>query len=129
MLRGVIVAAMVWAVPPLCAAADAVAGKASFAAQCGLCHSAEPTDDGGGQGPSLQGVFGRAAATGDATFPYTEALKKSKLVWDAATLERFLTNPGAAVPGTAMPIAVPGKADRDNIIAYFSSLTLTTGAR
>jgi cytochrome c len=122
MLRSTIVAVTALAIASPGEAGDVLAGKTSFAAQCGLCHSAEPADDGGGQGPSLQGVFGRAAATGDATFPYTDALKKSKLVWDAVTLDRFLTNPGATVPGTAMPIAVPGKPDRDNIIAYFISL-------
>src|SRR5690348_4595391 len=46
--------------------ADANAGKAFFRAQCALCHSAEPDDNGGAQGPNLNGVLGRhsAAATG-----------------------------------------------------------------
>ena len=39
--------------------ADANAGKAFFRTQCGLCHSAEAGDNGGAQGPNLQGVFGR----------------------------------------------------------------------
>jgi cytochrome c len=104
-------------------AADAAAGKAYFREVCTQCHSAELTDGGGEQGPTLLSLFGRAAAVGDATFPYTQALKDSKLVWDAATLERFLTDPMKAVPGTAMPIPVPVKTDRDNIIAYFQSLT------
>ena len=44
------------AVPAL--AADANAGKNFFRAQCALCHSAEPNDNGGAQGPNLNGVFG-----------------------------------------------------------------------
>jgi cytochrome c2 len=48
------------AVPAL--ASDANAGKTFFRAQCALCHSAEPNDNGGAQGPNLQGVFGRHAA-------------------------------------------------------------------
>ncbi len=102
-------------------AADANAGKAFFKAQCGLCHSAEANDNGGAQGPGLQGVFGRKAATNE-QFSYTEVLKKSGLSWDAVTLDRFLTNPTAAVPGSAMVIAVPAIDDRANVIAYFQAL-------
>ena len=65
------------AVPAL--AADANAGKTFFRAQCALCHSAEPNDGGGAQGPMLHNVFGRAAASG-ADFSYTDAMKKSKLM-------------------------------------------------
>jgi glucose/arabinose dehydrogenase/cytochrome c2 len=101
--------------------ADAIAGKRFFRAQCALCHSAEPNDNGGAQGPSLHGVFGRAAATsGD--FGYTPALKNSKLTWDAATLDRFLAAPTAVVPGSSMVIPVPKQDDRENVVAYFSAL-------
>jgi glucose/arabinose dehydrogenase/cytochrome c2 len=101
--------------------ADANAGKRFFRAQCALCHSAEPNDNGGAQGPSLHGIFGRAAASsGD--FGYTRALKDSHLTWDAATLDRFLASPTAVVPGSSMVIPVPKKEDRENIVAYFSAL-------
>lgn len=103
-------------------AADANAGKTFFRAQCGLCHSAEPNDNGGAQGPSLQGVFGRKAAAGD-NFSYTPALQQSNLNWDAATLDHFLASPTEAVPGTAMVIPVPGVEDRANVIAYFQALS------
>jgi glucose/arabinose dehydrogenase len=103
-------------------AADANAGKAFFTAQCGLCHTAAPNDNGGGQGPNLQGVLGRKAASNQ-QFSYTEVMKKSGLIWDAATLDRFLANPTVAVPGSAMVIPVPSTDDRANIIAYFSALS------
>jgi glucose/arabinose dehydrogenase/cytochrome c2 len=102
-------------------AADANAGKTFFRTQCGLCHSAEPNDNGGAQGPSLQGIFGRAAAGNDA-FSYTEALRSANLTWDAATLDRFLASPTTVVPGSAMVVPVPGAADRANVIAYFEAL-------
>lgn len=102
-------------------AADAVAGKQYFRQQCLLCHSAEPDDSGGAQGPDLGGVFEREAASNPA-FSYTPALKQSGLRWDAATLDRFLTSPSLAVPGSAMVIVVPEQSDRDNLIAYFSAL-------
>jgi glucose/arabinose dehydrogenase/cytochrome c2 len=98
------------------------AGKTFFRAQCALCHSAEPNDGGGAQGPSLQGVFGRmAASTG--TFPFTQALRDSGLTWDAATLDRFLASPTTVVPGTAMVVAVPNDTDRANLVAYFEALS------
>lgn len=103
-------------------AADAAAGKIYFTQVCTQCHSAERTDGGGETGPTLFEVFGRAAATGDEEFPYSQALKDSKLVWNAATLERFLADPMMAVPGTTMPMPIAVKTDRDNVIAYFRSL-------
>jgi cytochrome c len=102
---------------------DAAAGKAYFTQTCRQCHSAEPGDGGGEIGPSLIGVFGRPAGVGDTRFAYSAALPNSKLVWNAATLDRFLTDPATTVPGTTMVIPIPVKQDRDNVIAYFQSLT------
>jgi glucose/arabinose dehydrogenase/cytochrome c2 len=108
-----------WATGAL--AADANAGKNLFRQQCALCHSAEPGDNGGAQGPSLQGVLGRPAAS-RAGFSYTKALHQANLTWDAATLDRFLAAPTMVVPGSAMVIAVPQPDDRANLIAYFQAL-------
>lgn len=105
--------------------ADANAGKAVFRAQCALCHSAEPGDNGGAQGPNLNGVFGRHSA-GNADFGYTAALKASGLTWDTATLNRFLTSPTTVVPGSAMVIPVPDDTDRGNLIAYFQAVKAGT---
>jgi glucose/arabinose dehydrogenase/cytochrome c2 len=100
--------------------ADANAGKTAFAVQCGLCHSAEPNDNGGAQGPNLLGVLGRKAAS--TPFTYSAALKKSNLTWDHATLDRFLAAPTAVVPGTSMVVAVEKQADRENLLAYFTAV-------
>ncbi len=102
-------------------AADANAGKVAFREQCALCHSAEANDNGGAQGPSLRGVFGRHAA-GDPSYPYTKALIDSGLSWDAATLDRFLSAPGALVQGTAMVVAVQDPTTRGDLIAYFEAV-------
>jgi len=101
---------------------DAAAGKAYFTQTCRQCHSAEPGDGGGEIGPSLVGVFGRSAGAGDTRFSYSTALRDSRLVWNVETLERFLADPGMTVPGTTMPLPIPVKQDRDNVIAYFQSL-------
>lgn len=100
--------------------ADVSAGRAVFRSQCTVCHTAESSDEGGAQGPDLNGVFGRKAAS--TSFAYTKALKDSNLTWDAATLDRFLAAPTQVVPGTNMVVAVPHKDDRDHLIAYFRSL-------
>lgn len=101
--------------------ASASSGHTEFQQQCALCHTAQPGDNGGAQGPSLFGVFDRRAAS-DPNFSYTQALRDSHLTWDQATLDRFLRAPTQAVPGTAMVIAVPDDATRASIIAYFQAV-------
>jgi hypothetical protein len=108
-------------------AADAAAGKATFKQQCALCHTAEPGDNGGAQGPDLSGVFGRRAAS-DSRFSYTAALKGSGLSWDGATLDRFLASPTTAVPGSSMVIPLASASDRANVIAYFQSVANVASA-
>jgi glucose/arabinose dehydrogenase/cytochrome c2 len=102
--------------------ADPNTGKSLFRERCSVCHTAESGDNGGAEGPSLIGLMGRAAARGP-QFSYSAALRDSKLTWDAATLQRFLAAPTNVVPGTAMVIAVPDQTDRDNLIAYFQSVS------
>lgn len=115
----VVLAALACATPAF--GANANAGKTFFRAQCALCHSAEPNDNGGAQGPSLQGVLGRHAAS-NSEFSYTKALKDANLTWDAPTLDRFLASPTTVVPGSAMVIPVPKPADRADLLAYFEAL-------
>jgi len=87
---------------------------------CRSCHSVEK-----GQtvvGPSLFGVYGTRA--GDVPgYDFTPALKTSGLVWNDATLDKWLTNPVALVPGTRMGYAgQPDAEKRKLIIAYLKSL-------
>lgn len=103
------------------AAADASHGKAIFREQCGLCHVGGPGDGEGGQGPNLNGVVGRKAAS-QPGFHYTPALKASGLVWTPETLDRFLSDPSKLVPGTAMPVSLTDAKDRQDIIAYLATL-------
>lgn len=101
--------------------ANPVAGRTVFRTQCALCHSAEMGDNGGAQGPNLQGVLGRKAG-GGTDYAYTAALKNSGIVWDAATLQTFLANPAGVVPGSAMVMPVADAADRENLAAYFTAV-------
>jgi cytochrome c len=46
-------------------------------------------------------------------------MKRSGIVWDARTLDRFLANPPKVLPGTCMTYAgVPDRAERAALIAY-----------
>lgn len=90
--------------------------------QCAACHSTRPGEH--LSGPSLAQVWGRKAATAEGFGRYSNALKKTDLVWDAETLNRWLENPQALVPDTTM--AVPGVKDpqqRGNLIAYLKALS------
>ncbi len=67
------------------------------------------------------GVVGRPAGTVEA-FRYSAAMKSSGLVWDEATLDRFLAAPRNVVAKTTMTVSVTKPEDRQNIIAYLKSL-------
>jgi cytochrome c2 len=100
---------------------NVAAGKQLFEEQCIACHTAEPDDGGGMQGPSLSGLIGRPAGR-ETAFPYySKQLRDSGLTWDVASLDRFLAAPEQTVPGTAMVLTVPRREDRENLIAYLRS--------
>ncbi|HSI04314.1 MAG: cytochrome c family protein [Myxococcota bacterium] len=93
-------------------------GQVVFKQQCGLCHT---VDGSRSTGPSLVGVIGRPAAS-LAGFPYTKAMRESGLTWDAATLDAFLANPTAKLPGSMMVTGVPDAAQRAAVIGYLQTL-------
>jgi len=98
------------------AAGDAQRGAQVFR-QCMACHSTVPAEH--LTGPSLARVYGRKAGSAEDFRRYSDALKKSGLVWDEATLDKWLANPEALVPGTTMTfpgIKDPGQ--RADVIAY-----------
>jgi cytochrome c len=77
-------------------AGDPGRGKTLYQA-CAACHSIDEND----VGPKHRGVVGRKAGAVDG-FAYSPALKRSGLSWDEATLDRWLVNPSALVPGTKL---------------------------
>jgi cytochrome c len=48
-------------------------------------------------------------------------LRRLDVTWNAATLDRWLADPTAVAPGTAMGVGTPAAQDRADIIAYLSS--------
>lgn len=115
-------AALTAALPhALAAAPDVAAGKAYFESVCGMCHSAQRSG-GPNEGPNMLGLVGRKAGSQPDFTKYSEALKASPLVWSVKTLDQFLINPGAKVPGTIMPLQIADNKIRANVIAYLATL-------
>jgi cytochrome c len=105
--------------PAARAAGDADAGKKVFS-KCAVCHSAAAGKN--GLGPSLFGIVGRPSAS-MAGYNYSDAMKAANKTWDDATLNAYLTDPKAAVPGNKMAFAgLPNPDDRANVIAYLAML-------
>jgi cytochrome c len=101
---------------------DADRGKEVFEASgCPACHSVTK-DDNSKVGPNLVGVVGRKAGTVQSLLGPSENLKKYGVTWSAATLNEFLVNPSAKVPGTAMAGILTDAQQRADVIAYLSTL-------
>jgi cytochrome c len=102
---------------------DAAAGEKSFAV-CKACHMIGP----GAQnrvGPELNGIDGRKQASVETFKGYGADLKgmgEKGGVWNAAELDKYLTNPKEYNPGTKMAFAgLKDAAVRANVIAYITS--------
>jgi cytochrome c len=89
------------------------AGKELFEKRCGGCHALDRDKE----GPRLRGVYGRAAASMD-SFQYSDALKKSKIVWTDETLDQWLTDTEKLVPNNDMSFRVEKADERREIIGY-----------
>jgi cytochrome c len=114
------VVAVVVASAPLARAADPEKGKAVFE-QCAACHSLG--DPGDYDGPTLNGVIGRKAGSLE-EYRYSAAMKRSDVTWDPTTLDKYVTDPQAFIPGNRMAFGgISDKAQRDDLIAYLSIAT------
>ena len=88
-------------------------GKELFQKRCGGCHALDRDKE----GPRLHGVYGRTAGSIE-SFQYSEAVKKSKIVWAEDTLDRWLTSTETLVPGNDMTFHVESTGERSAIIAF-----------
>jgi cytochrome c len=89
---------------------------------CRACHSLEPGKQ-GLPGPNLAGLLGRKVG-GDGAFDYSPALRKARnesLVWDAARLDLFLTDPAEMFPGLWMATrGIDDVAERRTLVRFLS---------
>ncbi|GBD41376.1 Cytochrome c2 [bacterium HR39] len=85
------------------AAGDADDPGARMFRKCAVCHSLTP-DSENRAGPTFHRLMGRPAGAVPG-YPYSEALKKSGIVWTKETLEKlFELGPHEFVPGSRMPL-------------------------
>ncbi|MCM5558144.1 cytochrome c family protein [Pleomorphomonas sp. JP5] len=103
--------------------ADVAAGEKTSKV-CAACHSF--ADSGANKvGPGLWEVVNRKPGTHEG-FKYSPAMATfgETHTWDYATLDIYLTNPKAEVPGNKMAFAgIKKPQDRANLIAYLRSLS------
>ena len=105
----------------LLASASAEHG-AQIAKQCEICHNLQE-GQGSKVGPDLYGVVDRPVAS-EAGFNYSAALKAKAGKWTFAALNKWLTDPRANVPGTAMTFAgLSSEKQRADVIAYLDTLS------
>ncbi len=101
-------------------APDAMRGEPIYA-RCLACHALAYDR----VGPRHCGLFGRRAGSVP-QFSYSPAMKKSGIVWNDKTLDRFLTQPLKMVPGTAMTYdGVADPKERADLIAYLKHVNDT----
>jgi cytochrome c len=115
-IAGLLLAGSTTAAP----AADPAAGEKIFKTQCGICHAVVAGEN--RIGPTLFGVVGRPAGSVPG-FNFTADHKKLGITWDAANLDKYLTNPRAMVPDTSMVYAgLKDDAQRADLVAYLETL-------
>jgi cytochrome c len=98
-------------------AQDAARGRQLVESRCFGCHSLDQNR----VGPALGTVFGRRAGSNPG-FAYSAALKGAGHAWDEASLDKWLTNPQAFVPGAVMPFRLSDARERADVIAFLKSL-------
>jgi cytochrome c2 len=102
--------------------ADVENGRTIFAQRCGVCHAVSNEPGGPVAGPNMVGLIGRKAASQPDFTMYSPALKAHDVNWSAETLDEFLVNPPTTVPGTTMPMTLPDRKERGDVIAYLATL-------
>ena len=102
------------------AAGDATRGARVFG-QCTACHSLTAGEH--MTGPSLAHVWNSKAASEQGFARYSDAMKRAEVVWNDATLDKWLANPENFLSGTSMAFAgLKVAKDRQDVIAYLKAV-------
>jgi cytochrome c len=99
---------------------QARAGRQVFDQRCRTCHGGTARAD-LPLGPSLSGIVGRRAGTG-ASGIHSRPVMDSGIVWDRASLRRFLSNPQREIPNTLMMVRVSDPAELESLLDYLETL-------
>lgn len=98
-------------------AGDAARGADLYPRRCGACHSIDRHR----VGPKHRGVVGRKAGSAPG-YRYSRAVRESDIVWDETTLDRWLADPEAFIPGQKMGFRLADGKERQDIVAYLRTL-------
>jgi len=104
------------------AAGDPKRGAQAFR-QCMACHSVAAGEQ--MTGPSLAHIWNRKAGSVEGFLRYSDPMKRADVVWNEATLDQWLSNPEAFLPGTSMTF--PGLKQsqaRQDLIAYLKAVSV-----
>jgi cytochrome c len=103
-------------------AGNTVRGERVFQ-RCYSCHSVDADEKAKLQGPSLFKIIGRPAAAIPG-FEYSDAMRRkgaAGLVWDAATLDRYIADPESVVAGTSMSVPpLRDEQERADLLVYLA---------
>jgi cytochrome c len=114
------IVALPFALLAFSAAGQDDSGEILFNNACRTCHTIEPGDN--RLGPTLHGVVGREAGSLP-DYEFSPALKGSGIVWDEASLDRFIESPDALVRGNNMKpyTGITSAEERRAIVAYLTA--------
>jgi cytochrome c len=103
------------------AAGDPKRGAQVFR-QCMACHSV-----GAGEqmtGPSLARIWNRKAGSVEGFLRYSDPMKRADVIWNEATLDKWLANPERFVPGNSMTFpGLNASKEREDVIAYLRAVS------
>jgi len=95
---------------------DMSVGRSAFGKRCTGCHALDHEKS----GPRLAGVVGRKAGAVP-EFPYSDALRKSSVVWNETMLDKWLTDPETVIPDSDMAFRLNDSTERAAIIAFLKA--------
>ena len=82
--------------------------------RCVSCHSLTKNK----MGPALGNIFGKKVGSVKG-YRYSKAMKKSDIIWNEDTLDKFLIKPRKYIKGTKMRFSgIRKKSQRDALIKY-----------
>jgi cytochrome c len=95
---------------------------------CSACHSLQPGIH--LSGPSLADMWGKKAASAEGFVRYSKVFKSEDFAWDENTLNAWLADPKAMVPGNYMTFrGIRNDRDRGDLIAFLKLAMAPGGAK
>jgi cytochrome c len=99
-------------------AGDPVRGRQLFEKTCAGCHALGENRE----GPRLRDVYGRTSGTAPG-YEYSTALKEAKVIWNDSSLEQWLTDPDAFIPGNNMDFQISQPQERQDLIRFLKEMS------